>query len=158
MAIATNDGFSIGAKVPVDSRFFFDTVADMAAYPENLIPSTYFCACDGDFYVFNKANEDDITTGKWRKLKGNDSSFSNNVPQFKNYSELITLMAQYSTIATIPNGMTVALQESEEVTDSDGSIIQYSYGLYRYNSSNDTWNRQDYLVREELEKMKEENK
>ena len=76
MAIATNDGFSIGAKVPVDSRFFFDTVADMAAYPENLIPSTYFCACNGALYIYSDSNTVDATTGKWRILNGSSVSIS----------------------------------------------------------------------------------
>ena len=76
MAIATNDGFSIGAKVPVDSRFFFDTVVDMAAYPENLIPSTYFCACNGALYIYSDSNTVDATTGKWRILNGSSVSIS----------------------------------------------------------------------------------
>lgn len=72
--ISINDGFSVGAKVPIDSRFFFDTIADMKSYPETLIPSTYFCACEGSLYIYNDTNTEDSSTGKWRLFTGENAS------------------------------------------------------------------------------------
>lgn len=68
--ISINDGFSVGAKVPIDTRFFFNTIADMKSYPETLIPSTYFCACEGSLYIYNDTNTEDSLTGKWRLFDG----------------------------------------------------------------------------------------
>ena len=65
-----NDSFEVGSKVAIDTRFFFNTIADMKSYPETLIPSTYFCACEGSLYIYNDTNTEDSLTGKWRLFDG----------------------------------------------------------------------------------------
>ena len=75
MAIGLGSNFELRAKLPLDSRSLFDTVADLKAYPENFLADS----CDAlvkdepnTLFIFNRNNADDAELGKWRRLKGSD--------------------------------------------------------------------------------------
>lgn len=56
---------------PVDETLTL-TKAEMRAVNDDLMPDKYFTVCkdDGKFYLFNKANDVDQTTGKFREFSG----------------------------------------------------------------------------------------
>lgn len=67
MAISINTGFNMGSGQPIDSRNIISKV-DMRSINENVWPEVYYTTCkdDGKLYVFNKANEPNNETGKFR--------------------------------------------------------------------------------------------
>lgn len=67
MAISINTGFNMGSGQPIDSRNVISKV-DMKSINENVWPEVYYTTCkdDGKLYVFNKANEPNNETGKFR--------------------------------------------------------------------------------------------
>ena len=74
MGIPLTGSYTLNAKQPIEDRFVFKTVADMTAFKENFLPKVYFCTVEetGKFYVFNKENDIDPDTGKWRELAGGE--------------------------------------------------------------------------------------
>ena len=74
MSIVLWDNIEYKGKKPLDSRMLFDTIADMKAYSENYLPdiTLAFNKEDSKMYVFNRENEVDTTTGKWREFEGGD--------------------------------------------------------------------------------------
>ena len=68
-AININAGFELGSKQPLDSRQYL-TKEQMLNINENIMPDAYFCICknDGNIYTYNKDNEIDPETGKFRKV------------------------------------------------------------------------------------------
>lgn len=70
MALQINDSFQVNSAVPIDVRIML-TKNEMLNIDENLMPDVYFAICtDGKFYLYNKANSVDPTTGKFRVLEG----------------------------------------------------------------------------------------
>lgn len=67
--ININAGFNVGAPVALDARTVL-TKAEMLAMNDNVMPDVYQATCkdDGAIYIYNKANEANETTGKFRKL------------------------------------------------------------------------------------------
>ncbi len=67
MAISINTGFNMGSGQPIDSRNVISKV-DMKNINENVWPDVYYTTCrdDGKLYIFNKANEPNDETGKFR--------------------------------------------------------------------------------------------
>lgn len=67
-------GFKVNAKEPIDVRLIL-TKAEMLIINDSIMPDMYFAICkdDGKLYVYNKANEQDDLTGKYR-LYGTDTS------------------------------------------------------------------------------------
>lgn len=63
--------FTYNGNQPNFTRDIYQTKADMAAAKATRLPQMYVASCleDGNIYVYNKANEDDPETGKWRVLK-----------------------------------------------------------------------------------------
>jgi hypothetical protein len=68
-AININAGFELGSKQPLDSRQYL-TKEQMLNINENIMPDAYFCICknDGNIYTYNKDNEIDPETGKFRPV------------------------------------------------------------------------------------------
>lgn len=68
-AININAGFELGSKQPLDSRQYL-TKEQMLNINENIMPDAYFCICknDGNIYTYNKNNEIDPETGKFRQV------------------------------------------------------------------------------------------
>ena len=74
MSIVLWDNIEYKGKKPLDSRMLFDTIADMKAYSENYLPdiTLAFNKEDSKMYVFNRENDVDEDTGKWREFEGGD--------------------------------------------------------------------------------------
>lgn len=74
MSIVLWDNIEYKGKKPLDSRMLFDTIADMKAYSENYLPdiTLAFNKEDSKMYVFNRENDVDTTTGKWREFESAD--------------------------------------------------------------------------------------
>lgn len=68
--IKINDGFAVGAPVALDKRQVL-TFEEMAAMNDNVMPDVYQAMSkdDGCIYLYNKENEADPVTGKFRKLE-----------------------------------------------------------------------------------------
>lgn len=79
MAVSMLDNFDIRKSAPNVKRDMFDTIADMAAYNENYLPQVFITTNveDGCIYVFNKGNDMDPVTGKWRKFEGGATDLVN---------------------------------------------------------------------------------
>ena len=75
MAINFGAGFNIAKAEAVDSKMYL-TKAQMLVQNDNIMPDVYFAVCpdDGKFYLYNKANLVDPTTGKFRVLEGSGSA------------------------------------------------------------------------------------
>ena len=74
MALQINDSFQINSAVSIDTRIML-TKNEMLNVDENLMPDVYFAICtDGKFYLYNKTNSVDPTTGKFRVLEGSGSA------------------------------------------------------------------------------------
>lgn len=73
MSININAGFNVGAPVALDSRQVL-TKEEMANMNDNVMPDVYQATCkdDGLIYVYNKANEANLDTGKFRVLQSED--------------------------------------------------------------------------------------
>ena len=75
MAIGLGSNFELRAKLPLDVRELFDTVADLKAYPENFLADSCSALVKDEpntLFIFNRNNADDVELGKWRRLKGSD--------------------------------------------------------------------------------------
>lgn len=72
MSLVIWDNFSYQGRNPLDSRMLFDTIAAMKNYNENYLPdiTLAFNKEDGKMYVFNRTNDVDEDTGKWREFEG----------------------------------------------------------------------------------------
>lgn len=75
MAIKINAPFELGAAVPVDIRLTLSK-AEMLTVNDNVWPSKYLTVCsdDGAIYLYDKTNEMDVETGKFRILSTDLSS------------------------------------------------------------------------------------
>lgn len=78
MSVSMLDNFNIRKSAPNVERDMFQTIADMKAYNENYLPQVFIATCveDGCLYIFNKSNEVNLVTGKWRKFEGGSSGSS----------------------------------------------------------------------------------
>lgn len=78
MAISILNGFDYGGESYDFTRQGFHTIAEMAAYPDYYLPPLYLALNEetGCLYLFNKDNDVNPTTGKWRKFEGGSSESS----------------------------------------------------------------------------------
>lgn len=78
MALSFLDNVNYRGKKPNFTRDLFDTLSDMAAYPEEYLPDVFIACCKetGKLYIFNRANDTVDTLGKWREYVSSDSSGS----------------------------------------------------------------------------------
>ncbi|WP_405376361.1 hypothetical protein [Pseudobutyrivibrio sp.] len=90
MAVSMLDNFDIRKSAPNVKRDMFDTISDMKAYNENYLPQVFVSTCveDGCIYIFNKGNDVDDVTGKWRKFEGGTADLMN----YYNKTETNTLL------------------------------------------------------------------
>ena len=112
MSTNLTDNFLYKGKKPLDDRQLFKTKADMKAFPESALPTLYdaFCEEDGNKYVFNKANEINEETGKWRIFKGGSDS-SVDLSKYQKIKD--------DTLTTTDKTITGAINElKEEVGDN----------------------------------------
>ena len=74
MAIKVNSNFEFQSKTYGDAKAHFSTISEMAAYNVNLIPNGFITFVDEENanYQWLDINEDDPTTGKWRKFSAAD--------------------------------------------------------------------------------------
>lgn len=74
--------------------------------------------------------------------------------QFKTYSELTHETEKENSEINVSEGMITFIKEGEivETTTEDGTVVKTEYppGLYKWNSKNNKWEHQDYLLREEF--------
>lgn len=72
MATALTDNFSYQGSLPNFARDRFETIADMRAYPEYCLDDGHlsFCEEDRNTYKFDRLNDDNETTGRWRQFGG----------------------------------------------------------------------------------------
>lgn len=70
MSLMFWDNISYLWKKPLDNRSIFKTIEEMKDFSENYLPSLAICQNEEDWeiYLYNKDNEADETTGKWRKM------------------------------------------------------------------------------------------
>ena len=78
MAISLLSNLSINSQLPDVTRMQFDTIEDMKNYREQWLPAMYdsFCLEDGQKYRYNRSNEVDPVTGKWRIIAGGGGDLS----------------------------------------------------------------------------------
>lgn len=72
MALTLKDNFKLTVNKPNFDRDIYQTKADMKAVRNTRMPEMFIASCveDGKVYLYNKKNEDDAETGKWRVLTG----------------------------------------------------------------------------------------
>lgn len=72
MPIILPQGFEITSKQPIDTRILLKKTA-MLSMNDNIMPIKYFAICveDGKLYLYDKSNEVDPETGKFRVLESN---------------------------------------------------------------------------------------
>ena len=77
MAINVSQAFHRTSANPVDDTLTL-TKAEMLTVNDNLMPAKYFTVCqdDGAIYLYDKTNEADPATGKFRKFEGGGSGGS----------------------------------------------------------------------------------
>lgn len=73
--IAINTGFSVGSPVAIDTRMVL-TKDEMVAMNDLVMPELYICLCsdDGQLYIYNKNNEFNDKTGKYRVHESSSES------------------------------------------------------------------------------------
>ena len=79
MAVSMLDNFNIRKSSPNVERDMFQTIEDMKDYNENYLPQVFIATCveDGGVWIFNKGNDIDPDTGKWRKFEGGSADLLN---------------------------------------------------------------------------------
>lgn len=72
MALSFLDNVDYRGKKPNFTRDLFDDIAAMAAYDERYLPDIYEAnlKSDGSRWRFNRNNEVDAVSGRWREVKG----------------------------------------------------------------------------------------
>lgn len=93
MAVSMLDNFNIRRSAPNVERDMFQTIEEMKEYNENYLPQVFICTNveDGCIYVFNKGNEVDEVTGKWRKFSGGSADLTN----YYNKNQIDTKLLDY---------------------------------------------------------------
>ena len=119
MALAINDGFSVGAGVPIEERLYL-TKQQMININENIMPDVYFCICpdDGNLYTFSQANVPTPETGKFRKFEGGTSSdFTDNfnIVEIKDDPSDINKVTGYKIYTKSINDITGATELNNEI-------------------------------------------
>lgn len=86
-----NQGFDLNSPQFNFKRDYFASVADLKAAPETSFPDYFITNVAGALYQINKSNDEDETTGKWRKLQlGSDVDLSGYVTKANAISSITT--------------------------------------------------------------------
>ena len=90
MPVSMLDNFNIRKSSPNVERDMFATIEDMRAYNENYLPQVFIATCveDGCLYIFNKSNEVNPITGRWRKFEGGGDTSQKEVLPTASIAEL----------------------------------------------------------------------
>lgn len=116
MAISSAAGFQIGSSDPIDARFVL-TKEEMLNANDNVYPDVYFATCkdDGKVYIYNKENESNSFTGKFRIFEsGGTTQFIGTQEEWDNLS--LEEKAKY-------DGKEVIFTNGEAQLDSDKRIV-----------------------------------
>lgn len=115
MSFIINQGFSLKSPQFNFERDFFKDLASLKAASVNDFPDYFVTNVAGVLYVLNKANSEDATTGKWRKLvnsagnaitvDGNLSTTSTNPVQNKVVNAALAGKASTAVATTSANGL-----------------------------------------------------
>lgn len=116
MSIIVNTGFHIGSATPIDDRLVL-TKEQMLNIDENLYPDVYMCVCkdDGMLYTFQKDNELNGETGKFRVATGD--SF-NTWTGTKSEYEAVSDTLEIGTIVTITDDNVDIIDDVNVSTDT----------------------------------------
>lgn len=76
MAVPFASNIELLSTLPNFSRDMFNTKAEMKVFAEYKLPDVFITTCkeDGNVYVFNRKNEVDPDTGKWRAINASGST------------------------------------------------------------------------------------
>ena len=103
MPIILPQGFEITSKQPIDTRILLKKTA-MLSMNDNIMPIKYFAICvdDGKFYLYDKSNEVDPETGKFRVLES-DVDLSNYVTkeQLQQLTDLLDSLATKESVESV---------------------------------------------------------
>lgn len=126
-AININAGFELGSKQPLDSRQYL-TKEQMLNINENIMPDAYFCICknDGNIYTYNKDNEIDPETGKFRQVNSDVTKLQYTVmPEIteENKDNVIQYIGDDETVYN--KGSWYAAEETVLYSYSDGNNTVY---------------------------------
>lgn len=88
MAISVSTNFDVQGTFPNFERDQFDTLDDMATYPETSLDDGHiaYCVADGKTYQYKAANDSDASTGRWREFAAAAQEVT--IPEDKIISEL----------------------------------------------------------------------
>ena len=103
MPIILPQGFEITSKQPIDTRILLKKTA-MLSINDNIMPIKYFAICvdDGKLYLYDKTNEVDPETGKFRVLES-DVDLSNYVTkeQLQQLTDLLDSLATKESVESV---------------------------------------------------------
>lgn len=110
--IKINAPFELGAAVPVDTRLTLSK-AEMLTVNDNVWPSKYLTVCsdDGAIYLYDKTNEMDVETGKFRILS----------------TDLSNCLEKVSTMPAVQEGKAYCYTGTDTADYKNGQI--YTAGL-----------------------------
>lgn len=86
--ININTGFKMGSAEPIDGRMVL-TSEEMTTMNDNIMPEVYLATNkdDGQLYLYNKTNEPDPTTGKFRIMSGGDAAIELTLAEYNALKE-----------------------------------------------------------------------
>ena len=152
MAISLLDNLSIKKQSPDVERQLFENINSMAVYDERYLPDVYEAniKSDGSRWRFNRNNEINSTTGKWRKVEGatigdleasedTDEHFTTDIEIIEGIAEELQCT---KTITTIGNEVTTVIVANTDSSDPNvlktGDIVKITKEIdgvviYEYN-------------------------
>lgn len=134
--IKINAPFELGAAVPVDTRLTLSK-AEMLTVNDNVWPDKYLTVCsdDGAIYLYDKTNEMDVETGKFRILSTDLSACLEKVSVMPDVVE-----SKGKTIAYA--GETTSKYEKGQIYNATTKSIDLEAefnGVPAYGDTNSTW-------------------
>ena len=103
MSIILPQGFEITSKQPIDTRILLRKTA-MLSMNDNIMPIKYFAICvdDGKLYLYDKTNEVDPETGRFRVLEANvDLSNYVTKEQLQQITDLLDSLATKESVEAV---------------------------------------------------------
>lgn len=134
MGIVLWDNIDYKGKKPLDSRMLFDTIAEMKNFNENYLPdiTLAFNKADSKMYVFNRTNDVDVTTGKWREFEG--GATPEVIPEVSTVAELTTYLESLTDTDYHKVNLTAEISfPATSLTIRLGSSV---YAVQRMNNNN----------------------
>ena len=153
--ISIIDNFDYKGKLPNFSRDQFNTKADMAAFSENYLPDVFIAICleDGLQYKFERGNEVDPETGKWRPLSSGGAA---DLTSYYTKNEINTKLEDYvekelgkqlsTEDYTTAEKTKLAGLENYDDTTLDSRITANENAITTLNGNSSVLNSVDYKV------------